>query len=187
VFGKDHGKWIGFDTIEYFTTELEARGPSLRVSNAAPSEREGLRRAGDEDKLGVMRLAASVRVGADERTTAGWITSDAEEAFRYTFRRGDGFLGWLTSFYNVPYLFGSAGKGARAGEALPGRRLRRCAGGGAAPCRPPRSRVHQRLGSGRKARSPVVGAVSAYARRELRWTARGRCSRPEPVPTSPPG
>src|SRR5207248_10608299 len=34
--------------------------------------------------------------------------------FRYTFRSGDDFLGWLSSFFNVPYLFGSAGKGARS-------------------------------------------------------------------------
>ena len=34
--------------------------------------------------------------------------------FRYSFRRGDDFLGWLTSYFNVPYVFGSAGKGARS-------------------------------------------------------------------------
>ncbi|HEY7954266.1 MAG TPA: hypothetical protein VII38_03200 [Polyangia bacterium] len=33
---------------------------------------------------------------------------------RYSFRSGDDFLGWLSSFYNVPYLFGSAGRGARS-------------------------------------------------------------------------
>jgi hypothetical protein len=110
VFGPDHGKWIGFDELEYFTTELDARGAKLAVSDATPTERDGLRRAGDEAKLGVMRLAATIRVGSDERATA----ADVDGAFRYTFRRGDGFLGWLTSFYNVPYLFGSAGKGARA-------------------------------------------------------------------------
>jgi hypothetical protein len=110
VLGADHGKWIGYDTIEYFATELDARETHLRVGDATPSEREGLRRDGDEAKLGVMRLAATVRIGSDERVTP----DGADEAFRYTFRRSDGFLGWLTSFYNVPYLFGSAGKGARA-------------------------------------------------------------------------
>jgi hypothetical protein len=38
----------------------------------------------------------------------------SDRVFRYTVRRGDGFLGWVTSYFNVPYLFGSAGKGARS-------------------------------------------------------------------------
>jgi hypothetical protein len=64
-----------------------------------------------------MRLAARVHVGG-----ATWSTPGADDApdgmiaprvFRYSFRAGDDFLGWLTSYFNVPYLFGSAGKGAR--------------------------------------------------------------------------
>jgi len=38
----------------------------------------------------------------------------AERVFRYTLRSDDSFLGWLSSYFNVPYLFGSAGKGARS-------------------------------------------------------------------------
>ncbi len=34
--------------------------------------------------------------------------------FRYSVRSGDGLFGWLTSWFNVPYVFGSAGVGARS-------------------------------------------------------------------------
>src|SRR5207248_5622132 len=68
--------------------------------------------------LGVMHLAATVHLGDSALATAG--ADDAPDGtlaarvFRYSFRSGDDFLGWLTSYFNVPYLFGSAGKGARA-------------------------------------------------------------------------
>jgi hypothetical protein len=65
-----------------------------------------------------MRLAATLDVDGETRATFG--REDAPDGqisarvFRYSFRSGDGFLGWLTSWFNVPYLFGSAGKGASA-------------------------------------------------------------------------
>jgi hypothetical protein len=105
VFGPSHGDWIGYDRIEYFTTELEARGPVLVVRDARPSDEElAEKRAPELRDLGVMRVSAVVKLAGVERTTA---------PLRYTYRSGNDFLGWLTSFYNVPYLFGSAGKGAR--------------------------------------------------------------------------
>jgi hypothetical protein len=108
VFGPSHGSWIGYDKIETFETDLDARGPTLTVRDARPSDDDlANKRAPAEQGLGVMRVYATVRLGplkGEERGTA---------PLRYTFRKGDGFLGWLTSFYNVPYVFGSAGKGVR--------------------------------------------------------------------------
>jgi hypothetical protein len=65
-----------------------------------------------------MRLAATVQLGSDETIHATPDASDSDgmispRVFRYSFRSGDDFLGWLSSFFNVPYLFGSAGKGTR--------------------------------------------------------------------------
>jgi hypothetical protein len=101
VFGPSHGTWIGYDQIEYFQTELDARGPTLTVHDARPSDDElAEKRAAGLRGLGVMRVQATV----DGVATA---------PLRYSYRNGDDFLGWLTSFYNVPYLFGSAGKGAK--------------------------------------------------------------------------
>ena len=101
VFGPSHGSWIGYDKIEYFDTDLDDTGPTLTVHDARPSDDElAEKRPPEQRGLGVMRVQATV----NGVTTA---------PLRYTYRSGDGFLGWLTSFYNVPYLFGSAGKGVK--------------------------------------------------------------------------
>ncbi len=122
VLGPDHGKWIGFDRLEYFETALAGGGTSRIVRAALPSPGALLAstapRAEPFVGLGVMHLAATVRLGDVTASTPG--AEDAPDGtlaarvFRYSFRSGDDFLGWLTSYFNVPYLFGSAGKGARA-------------------------------------------------------------------------
>lgn len=115
VLGPEHGKWIGYDRIEYFESALDGGGTRRTVRDAAPSA--GPPRGEAWLGLGVMRLAATVRLGATAATTPGADdTVDgmiAPRVFRYSVRAGDDFLGWLTSYFNVPYLFGSAGKGAR--------------------------------------------------------------------------
>lgn len=118
VLGPDHGKWIGYDKIEYFESVVDplgGNGTTRVVRDAAPST--GIARNEPYVGLGVMRLAATVRLGDVAASTPG--ADDAPDGmiaprvFRYSVRAGDDFLGWLTSYFNVPYLFGSAGKGAR--------------------------------------------------------------------------
>jgi len=128
IFGPRHGAWIGFDRIEYFESPIDAAagdtsggGWILRVKDATPSEPLARQRAGELLPLGTMRLTAHIAAGSDgapalaapgaEDAPGGMIS---ERVFRYTFRRGDGLLAWLTSYFNIPYLFGSAGKGARS-------------------------------------------------------------------------
>jgi hypothetical protein len=122
VLGPDHGKWIGFDRLEYFESALDGDGTTRLVRDAVPSAGASLAssapRAEPWSGLGVMHLMATVRVGDAVATTAG--AEDvpdgtiAARVFRYSLRSGDDFVGWLTSYFNVPYLFGSAGKGAKA-------------------------------------------------------------------------
>jgi hypothetical protein len=115
VLGPSHGRWIGFDRIEYFETPLDGRGTTRRLRDARPTE--PIERPAALDGLGTMRLAATVRAAGVELSTPG--AEDApdglisDRVFRYSFRSDDGLVGWLTSFLNVPYLFGSAGKGSR--------------------------------------------------------------------------
>jgi hypothetical protein len=116
VLGPDHGKWIGYDRIEYFMSELPGGDTHRRVLDATPTS--GAPRAEPWLGLGVMRLAATVQLDGDATRYATPDASDSDgmisaRVLRYSFRSGDDFLGWLSSFYNVPYLFGSAGKGAR--------------------------------------------------------------------------
>jgi len=122
VLGPDHGKWIGFDRLEYFESAIDGDGTTRVMREALPSAGALLAstapRAEPWSGLGVMHLAATVHVGDVAAATAG--AEDAPDGtlaarvFRYSFRSGDDFVGWLTSYFNVPYLFGSAGKGARA-------------------------------------------------------------------------
>jgi len=110
VFGPRHGSWIGYDRIETLSTPLAEQGSSLRLVDARPSTAIGAPDRGARANLGVMRVAATVTIDGQSRTSP----TELERAFRYTVRDGDGFVGWLFTFFNVPYLFGSAGKGARA-------------------------------------------------------------------------
>jgi hypothetical protein len=122
VLGPDHGKWIGFDRLEYFESALTGDGTTRLVRDALPSANASLPscapRAEPWAGLGAMHLAATVHLGDDAAATAG--AEDAPDGtiaarvFRYSFRSGNDFIGWLTSYFNVPYLFGSAGKGAKA-------------------------------------------------------------------------
>jgi hypothetical protein len=124
MLGPRHGAWIGFDRLEYFESAIardaivDAGGWVLHVRAATPSDPIARRRAADLLPLGTMRVAA--RATVDGETFATPAAEDApggliaDGVFRYTVRRGDGFLGWVTSFFNVPYLFGSAGKGRKS-------------------------------------------------------------------------
>lgn len=118
VFGPSHGKWLGFDRIEYVETPIEGEAPILRVRDASPSPVIAIQRTAALSPLGTMRLAATICAGGrclstpDAKDAPDGLIS--ERVFRYTVRSGDGFIGWLTSFFNVPYLFGSAGAGVRS-------------------------------------------------------------------------
>lgn len=121
VFGPSHGTWIGRDRLEYFETPLPFTDVwTIQARDARPSDPAlvGVRLVEYRD-LGTMRLAATI-TGPDASPRA---TPDADDAprgeidpavFRYSVRSSDGLFGWLTSYFNVPYVFGSAGVGARS-------------------------------------------------------------------------
>jgi len=129
MFGPKHGAWIGYDRLEVRESPLPAGDDrwTLQVRDARPSD-EALAgtRTSEMAGLGVMRLSVGVRgadgverhapgvagqAGAGRATRRGALT---DAVFRYTYRSGDDLFGWLTTFFNVPYVFGSAGVGARS-------------------------------------------------------------------------
>jgi len=119
IFGPKHGTWIGFDRIEYFDSPIAgSTGWTLHVADAAPTEPTARKRETALLPFGTMRLAAAVAVGSQLSATPGAGDAPrgaiADAVFRYSFRRDDDFVGWLTSFFNVPYVFGSAGKGTKS-------------------------------------------------------------------------
>ena len=111
LFGPSHGRWRGVDPIEYFESPFAAGGFSRTLRDARPSDR----RFDVHGGLGVMHLSAVATVDGRSVATPGLETAQpsgiGDEVFRVTFRAGDDFRGWLTSFHNVPNVFGSSGRG----------------------------------------------------------------------------
>ncbi|MDY0004473.1 MAG: hypothetical protein RBU30_24460 [Polyangia bacterium] len=112
LFGPRHGKWLGFDTIEYHESRIDgAQGPRLVVDRSLPTHPKLKVHRG----LGTLRYKATVEWEGTTLTTPGAGATSAQgirsEVLRVSFRDGDDFVGHLTSYYNVPNVFGSAGPG----------------------------------------------------------------------------
>jgi hypothetical protein len=112
LFGPRHGRWLGFDTLEYHESRIEgASGARLVVSRASPSHPKLQRHGG----LGTLRYKATVDWKGATYASPGAEATSAQgiraEVLRVSFREADDFIGFLTSYYNVPNVFGSAGPG----------------------------------------------------------------------------
>ncbi|MFT5434309.1 MAG: hypothetical protein ACI9OJ_005022 [Myxococcota bacterium] len=110
--GPKHGKWLGFDQLEYEETAVrnEAGGSIIVTRVKQTGQRLKWARG-----AGTIRFKSTVTIdgvthAADgaESVGHGGITADV---MRVSFRRKDGFAGHLTSDFNVPNVFGSAGHG----------------------------------------------------------------------------
>lgn len=105
-------KWVGFGKIDYEVVEIEEfRG---NWENAFDLEEifEGVSRSGYyRGDLGSFWLQAEVLKDGKRLRSAGLSENDHRNlspgVFRISVRKNDGYLGWLTSFFNVPGLFGS--------------------------------------------------------------------------------
>lgn len=116
--GPEHGRWLGYDTLEYEERALEQGAgielaPGLaRIGAAHPSEA----RRDRHDGAGSMWLSAEL-VLPDGRTQQAPGARDADRfglartVLRVSFRAGDDYLGWLSTYFNVPTVFGSSGPG----------------------------------------------------------------------------
>lgn len=111
----DFGRWLGYDRIDYFATVVKSFADSRP---RLPAEV----RSGDPDAIQIAG-AGTVRYQAALRLPSGQIVAspgvEAVDAFgltravhRVSIRRGDDFLGYLSSYLLVPEVFGSAGGGA---------------------------------------------------------------------------
>jgi cell wall-associated NlpC family hydrolase len=134
LFGPRHGKWLGFDTLEYHETPVPGAGvPSLTVTRATPTEK----RLDVNGGLGTMRYRVSVRVppspagapasaalaagftgaspGADSVGPRGILPAVMRVSFRSA--DADDLVARLTGYFNVPNVFGSGGPGSDAHQA----------------------------------------------------------------------
>lgn len=121
LFGPNHGRWLGYDSLEYHETVLpDEHAATLVVTKAAPTDPHVNVHGG----LGTMRYKVSVSgpVPGQPKTsfTAASPGAEAREehgisrrVMRTSFRRGDDIPGLLTAFFNVPNVFGSGGTGEK--------------------------------------------------------------------------
>jgi len=104
LFGPRHGQWIGFDRIEYEARPIPVTTPTITVV-----------RAGDEHGgAGSLWLAAEITMpdGTVVKTPASEdvdMLGLSRSVLRVSFREGDDFVGWLSTYFHVPNVFGSSG------------------------------------------------------------------------------
>ena len=110
LFGPQHGRWLGYDTIEYHETVVpNATTSRLVVTRATPTHPN----VNIHDGLGTMRYKVTVKGPGFTASSPG--EDDLEghgisrRVMRIGFRHGDDLPGWMTTFFNVPNVFGSGG------------------------------------------------------------------------------
>ena len=114
LFGPRHGTWLGYDRIEYYETPLSSEtGPTLTVRRATPTHPKVNVHGG----LGTMRYRVTLRIGSSDQVlsspgmeTAG-VRGISPAVTRVSFRSRDDLVGYLTTYFNVPNVFGSGGDG----------------------------------------------------------------------------
>lgn len=124
--GPRHGRWLGYDTLEYDTIPL-VTGPlvtlgatTVELTGMPLAERSGV--ASAPTRVGeAAHGAGSVWLAAEVTLPDGRVLRSADGAsvdrfglsptvLRVSFRTGDDFLGWMSTYFDVPYVFGSTAR-----------------------------------------------------------------------------
>jgi hypothetical protein len=111
----DFGRWLGYDEITYFETPAGAWSGEAAAHRRSASARPT--RPADDlfGGLGTMRYKLEVRLGDRVLATPGAEAVDRAgilpSVHRVSIRSDDTYVGWLTSYFLVPEVFGSAGSG----------------------------------------------------------------------------
>lgn len=109
---KTFGKWMGFDSIEYFERVVQPWGTAASIAAAVTS---GEANAQQVPGLGTVRYKVEVDLDGTRLATPGAEALDTlgllPTVHRVSIRRGDDYLGHLSAYLLVPEVFGSAGGG----------------------------------------------------------------------------
>lgn len=108
LFGPDHGRWIGLDAVEYASAPLSASagvtiaGAELRL-RGSPDRRDG---------AGTVWISAEVELSGGRVLRApDHLDVDrlglSSRVMRVSFRASDDAIGWLSTYFGVPNIFGS--------------------------------------------------------------------------------
>jgi hypothetical protein len=107
-WGVFEGDWRGIEPLHYVERPLEPNG-EIAIEGAV------LRMRGRGDGPGTTWIAAEVVLADGTRVrTPGASSTDthgiARDVLRISYRAGDDFLGWLASYFGVPFVFGSVAR-----------------------------------------------------------------------------
>jgi hypothetical protein len=114
LFGPDHGKWLGYDRIEYVETPIPGQhADCLVVRRTRPTHAK----VDVNNGLGTMRYKVTLERDGQLLASPGietvGRTGISPRILRVTFRSGDGWIGYLRGYFNVPNVFGSGGFGRK--------------------------------------------------------------------------
>lgn len=103
-----------FVSIPYQATELERCRDQPRCEadvtpTKLPATRPGLGTMAFQVKATLPGGRQLATPGLEAQVSGGL----SRQVMRVTFRQGDSYLGYLTELFNTPYIFGSAGEGAK--------------------------------------------------------------------------
>lgn len=120
LFGPRHGRWRGYDRLEYSTHALQT-GEGLEVGPEGLTLRSAAVLAPGSSRTpgaGTLFLAATVELtgGVTIRTPAEGARDQLGlrvQVARVSYRASDDFLGWLGTYFGVPYVFASNGPTAQ--------------------------------------------------------------------------
>lgn len=113
--GPRHGTWVGLDTVEYTSvpfdpSQASARGATL-VLRGASGAGVGSVPPRRSDAAGTLWVSASVVLDGVKHELPGEEDRDRlgldSTVMRVSFRESDDFVGWLSAYFGVPYVFGS--------------------------------------------------------------------------------
>ncbi len=106
------GRWLGFDQIDYFERVMQPWGAPARIDATVTSGEDGAQQL---PGLGTVRFKVEIELAGKTLASPGAEATDTfgvlPSVHRVSIRRGDDFLGWLSSYLLVPEVFGSAGGG----------------------------------------------------------------------------
>jgi len=112
LFGPRHGRWLGYDLIEVVERPIpSAFDPVLTLRRVRPAHP----RVNVHDGLGVMHYRVQLEVDGQRLASRGEAPvvkrGISPRIMRVAFRATDDWVGHLTSYFNVPNVFGSGGSG----------------------------------------------------------------------------
>lgn len=104
--GRDYFRW---DTPTYKETLIDTNKWIIEA-DAHPTEKF----KDINNGLGTMRYKVQIIHNGKKLSTPGKESTNTQgikkDVHRVSFRKDDSFIGWLTSFFNLPYIYGSEGK-----------------------------------------------------------------------------